>query len=335
MKNFIKKAKWLHVLFFTALFIGVVGCSSNADEKAGANNDNSDFTSVTIETKFGPVQIKQKPERVVALGWGDAETALALGVEPVGASDWLGFGGEGVGPWLKGAYNNPPTILGTMELDFEQIAALEPDLILDVRSSGDPERYKRLSEIAPTVGVPKGGDNYLTTYQQQVQMIAKALGKEEEGEKLLKDVENAFEEARKKYPQFSGKEVAVGAYTSQGWGAYVSGDIRVDFMKQIGFTNKKQIDDQSNGQFYIQVADENLELLDADLTVVLPIFVDKKEVTNNALYQKIPSVMDGRSIIIEGDYSNAFSAGTAPALIWAAEHLPPMFDQALNGGERK
>jgi iron complex transport system substrate-binding protein len=38
----------------------------------------------------------------VALGWSDAETALALGVQPVGASDWLAFGGEGVGPWAEG-----------------------------------------------------------------------------------------------------------------------------------------------------------------------------------------------------------------------------------------
>lgn len=323
--------------FFVVMIvaIGLAGCGSDTSEKSNNKSEKKtdDFTGTAIETKFGSIEIKEKPERIVALGWGDAETALALGIEPVGASDWLAFGGEGVGPWLKGAYENAPVILGTMELDYEQIASLEPDLILDVRSSGDQERYNRLSEIATTIGVPEGGDSYLTTSEQQVQMIAKALGKEKEGEQLLKDVEAAFEKAKEKYPQFTGKTAAVGAYTSEGWGAYVKGDSRVDFMTKLGFTNKKEIESLANGAFYIKVADEQLELLDADLTVILPIWVDTKEVTGNALYQKLPSVADGRSLIVDGDYANAFSAGTVPALLWAIDQLPDMFNKALEGGE--
>ena len=83
---------------------------------------------VTVATKFGPVTIEKQPTRVVALGWGDAETALALGVQPVGASDWLAFGGEGVGPWAAGRYDQAPKIIGTTEPSFEAIAALKPDL---------------------------------------------------------------------------------------------------------------------------------------------------------------------------------------------------------------
>ena len=41
-----------------------------------------------METKFGVVEVPEDAERIVALGWGDAETALALGVQPLGASDW-------------------------------------------------------------------------------------------------------------------------------------------------------------------------------------------------------------------------------------------------------
>jgi iron complex transport system substrate-binding protein len=335
MKKNLRLTKLLSFIMVILVSFGLVGCASETSEEPKTKSDNKteEFTSVTVDTKFGKIDIKEEPKRIVALGWGDAETALALGVEPVGASDWLAFGGEGVGPWLKGAYKTAPTILGTMELDYEQIASLEPDLILDVRSSGDQERFNRLSEIAPTIGVPEGGDNYLTTSTQQVQMIAKAIGKEPAGEQLLKDVDAAFEKAKGEYPQFAGKNVSVGAYSAEGWGAYVTGDARVDFMTKLGFTNKKEIENQANGNFYIKVADEQLELLDAELTVVLPIWVDTKEVTGNALYQKIPSVADGRVMIVEGDYGNAFSAGTVPALLWAIEQLPPMFDKALEGGE--
>ncbi|WP_054955363.1 iron-siderophore ABC transporter substrate-binding protein [Paenibacillus dakarensis] len=335
MKQHLRSTRLLSLIMIMIVAIGLAGCGSETSKESGGKSDNesNSFNGTSIETKFGNIEINKEPKRIVALGWGDAETALALGVEPVGASDWLAFGGEGVGPWLKGAYKTAPTILGTMELDYEQIASLEPDLILDVRSSGDQERYNRLSEIATTIGVPEGGDNYLTTYQQQVQIIAKALGKEAEGDQILKDIDSAFEKAKKEYPQFADKTVAVGAYTAEGWGAYVSGDARVDFMTKLGFKNKEEIEQQANGVFYVQVADEQLELLDADLTVVIPIWVDTKEITGNPLYQKIPSVAEGRSVIVEGDYSDAFSAGTAPALLWAIDQLPAMFDKALQGGE--
>ncbi|MFG0221325.1 ABC transporter substrate-binding protein, partial [Streptococcus suis] len=85
------------------------------------------------------------------------------------------------GPWAEKLYDTAPEIIATLEPDYEAIAALDPDLILDVKSSGEQQRYDRLSEIAPTVGPPKGGDNYLTSMDDQVTMISEALGKEDEG----------------------------------------------------------------------------------------------------------------------------------------------------------
>jgi iron complex transport system substrate-binding protein len=81
----------------------VAGCGAGDGESSGDAASSGSPASggafpVTVETAFGPVDIAEAPQRVVALGWSDAETALALGVQPVGASDWLGFGGEGVGP---------------------------------------------------------------------------------------------------------------------------------------------------------------------------------------------------------------------------------------------
>ena len=124
------------LLFLTA----VVSCGSGGDNGPGSEAPSDGSAAafpVTIDTEFGDVTVDSAPQRVVALGWGDAETALALGVSPVGASDWLAFGGDGVGPWAAGLYDAPPQIIGTREPSFEQVAALEPDLILDTKSSGD------------------------------------------------------------------------------------------------------------------------------------------------------------------------------------------------------
>lgn len=331
------KANKLHIYilytFITVAILSLIGCSSNSAENEEANNTSSEKSSIVIETKFGDVEITEKPERIVALGWGDAETVLSLGIEPIGASDWLAFGGDGAGPWLEDAYEDSPTMIGTMEPDYEQIAALEPDLILDVKSSGDEERYDRLSDIATTVGVPLDGDNYLTSAEEQVRMIAKALGKEAEGEALLKEVDAAFAGASENNPEFSDKTIVVAAYDANGFGAYVEGDARIDFATRLGFKTKDEIEELDNENFYISIADEQLEVLDADLTVILPIWIDPAEITSNELYQKIPSVADGRSIILDEDTSNAFSTGTIPAILWTIENLTPQLRDAIDNGK--
>lgn len=331
MSKSVKSPKLFGLIIAISVMLGLSACSEDKGEEPVKKTAGETFAAV--DTKFGQVEITEQPKRIVALGWGDAETVLSLGVEPVGASDWLAFGGDGVGPWLEDAYETSPTIIGTMELDYEQIAALEPDLILDVKSSGDEERYKRLSEITKTIGVPEGGENYLTSSEDQVRIIAEALGKVDEGEALLQKVDTAFEKVTKEYPEFASKTIVVGAYDSSGFGAYVEGDTRMDFATRLGFKSKDEIEEIDNENFYISVADEQLELLDADLTVILPIWIDPSEVTKNELFQRIPSVLDGRSIIFDADTSNAFSTGTVPALLWTIENLPPQFKEALESGE--
>src|SRR5690606_14896223 len=94
-------------LVVAAVLTGCGTTAPSADPSAGSSQggDEGAFPA-TIDTEFGPITVESQPIRVVALGWGDAEAALALGVEPVGASDWLAFGGNGVGPWATSLYTN-------------------------------------------------------------------------------------------------------------------------------------------------------------------------------------------------------------------------------------
>lgn len=310
----------------------LAGCASGSDSSTdSASSGSSDAAfPVSITTGLGTTTIESAPKRVVALGWGDAETALELGVQPVGASDWLAFGGDGVGPWLKGAYDKSPKIIQTLEPSYEDILKLNPDVILDVKSSGDKERYDKLSAIAPTVAIPKGGANYLASTEQQTTMIAKALGKESEGKKLLSGLDDAYAAARKAHPDFEGKTAVVGAYSSEGFGAYASTDSRSTFMRNLGFEIPKAIDEQAGKEFSVHLSDENLDLLDADLTLILPIYVDASEASSNKLFQKVPSVEAGHAIVFDDkDVSSAFSMGTTAAIEWALDKLPAQFEEKL------
>jgi iron complex transport system substrate-binding protein len=314
----------------------VAGCGSGDDGSAGESAASSSSSGsggafpVTVETAFGDVEIPEEPQRVVALGWSDAETALALGVQPVGASDWLAFGGEGVGPWAEGLYDEAPEIVETLEPSLEAIAALQPDLILDTRSPATQDRYDALSAIAPTVGQPEGVGPYLTTWQQQLDLVGQALAREEQAEELQAEVEQQFTEAAEAHPEFAGTEVAVGAYTSEGFGAYVRGDTRVDFMETLGFTNKPAIQDLAGESFFVSISEEQVPLLDAPLTVVFPIFVEASQITDNPLWQSLPAVQQGNALVLDDQtLVNAFSSGSALGTRYALENAVPLFAETL------
>jgi iron complex transport system substrate-binding protein len=309
----------------------LTGCSSTQADDSATAAESSDAFPVTVDTKFGEVTVEEEPLRVVALGWGDAETALALGVQPVGASDWLAFGGSGVGPWAEDLYDEAPEIIGTLEPSFEAIAALEPDLILDTKSSGDEERYDRLSEIATTIGVPEGGDSYLTTSAEQVELVSTALGRAEKGDELNAEVAAAFEAAAEAHPEFAGKTITVSAFTSEGWGAYIDGVDRVEFMKSLGFVQSPTIAGLTPDGFSVPISSEQLDLLEADVLITFPIWVDSTEVTDQPLYQAIPAVAEGRAILMDDKViSSAYSIGSTLARLYTIDKIVPLLEEAVN-----
>jgi iron complex transport system substrate-binding protein len=301
------------VVVLSALLLAACG--------GGGGGGDAEPTSsgVTVDTRFGPVTVEEQPTRVVALGWSDAETALALGVQPVGASDWLAFGGTGVGPWAEGLYQQPPTLLGTTEIDYEAVAALQPDLILNTRSDNDEKKHETLSKIAPTIGAPKDVIPYGTSWRQQVDLVAKALGKVSEGQKIIADLDAKFAANEK----FAGKTAVVGAHFDGKFGAYVSGDPRADFMKALGFTLREDVEDLASGTFYVDISTERLDLLTADLSVLFPIGGDATALKVNPLVPEKALILEDQNLV------NAFSSGSSLGTAYALDHAVPLFTTAL------
>ena len=317
--------------------LALTGCTGASSDHDGADPGAAQSGAAdakfpqTVETAFGDVTVKAAPKRIVALGWGDAETALALGYQPVGASDWLEFGGDGVGPWAEGLYDQSPKIIDTLEPSYEAIAALDPDLILDVKGSGESERNARLSEIAPTIGVPEDGKNYLTDQEEQVEMISTALGVPAKGDALLDEVDAAYEAAAKAHPEWDGKTVTAATKTSEGWGAYIEDSNRVETLERYGFEQNPQIETlplNAEG-FSVPISSEQLDKMEADLIVAFPIYIDTTEITDDAQWKKLKAVREGRSIVIDGDISAAYSLGSPQAALYTVEHLTPLLEQAL------
>ena len=298
----------------------VTGCSSAPAETAGP--------STPVETMFGVVEVPANPQRVVALGWGDAEAALALGVQPVAASDWQAYGGVGVGPSAADRYTTPPTVLGTLQVDPEAVAALDPDVILWTRSNNDQGLYETFSRIAPTVAPPPGTTRaYGTLYDEQTRLVAAALGRPEQGEELISGVERQFADVRAAHPGWAGEEVAVGVYNAGQFAAYVNGGARADFMADLGFTLKPEINELPAEAFSAPLGTENVSALDADLTVLFLLAATGDEVRANPLVQQLESTKAGRLLVLDDkSVSKSLSSGTVLGTRYAIETVVPLVE---------
>ncbi|NYH54789.1 iron complex transport system substrate-binding protein [Nocardiopsis arvandica] len=315
------------------LLLAACGGQTTGSASEGSDGAAAEGYPVTVETLYGDVTVEDEPANVVATGWSDAETALALGVQPVGVADWQGYGGMGVGPWAADLLDEEPVEVGTMEPNLEAIASLEPDVILDTRSDNSQERYDLLSPVAPVVGPPPGVEvTYGTTWQQQTRQVAQVLGEKEKAEEVIKDLEDRFARISEDNPEFADTTIAVGAYYDGQYGAYVPGDSRVDLLQDLGFQYKSEITEMADGAFYVDLSSEMVEVLDADLTVIFPIGGTAEFLHEDPVLQSIPSAEDGRLIILDDtELANAFSSGSSLGTSYALDGIVPLIQEALKG----
>jgi iron complex transport system substrate-binding protein len=125
-----------------------------------------------VQTVTGTVQVPKAPRRVVVLGTAELDSALTLGLVPVGAArpmldrtlaDYFPKG------WLDSVAQ--VGVIGDPDLDL--VARLQPDLIL-TNQAQDGGRYAKLAAIAPTVMTESTG----ASWKQDFQLHAQALNRQ-------------------------------------------------------------------------------------------------------------------------------------------------------------
>ncbi len=154
-----------------------------AGSEAASETTVTDTGPRTVEHAMGSTEVPAAPEKVVVLDSSMLDSAVALGVTPVGATE--GLAGAGLPPYLGEDVTDDVELVGLTESpNLEAIAALQPDLIIGakVRHEGI---YDQLSQIAPTVFSESSG----TDWQSQVRLTGDALNRADAAEELLSDFE--------------------------------------------------------------------------------------------------------------------------------------------------
>jgi iron complex transport system substrate-binding protein len=146
------------------LVAGLGACAQAGDPSAEAAG-----TTRAIATAFGDVTVPEAPKRVIALSEAALDTALALGVKPIGTT--ARRGGDAPPAYLTEA-TGIPVVATVSEPNLEEIVKAEPDLILAATGLAKAQ-YDKLAAVAPTV-VPEPG---LLNWEKQLGTYAAALGR--------------------------------------------------------------------------------------------------------------------------------------------------------------
>ncbi len=323
------------------LFTTAAACGSDDDSDAAGSDksasENSAFP-VTLAHKYGSTTVKSEPKRIVTVGLTDQDAVLALGKVPVGTTEWLGGYKGAIGPWAtdKLGSGKVPTVLkdtGTGP-QTEKIAALRPDLILAVYGGLTKDQYTTLSKFAPVVAQPEQYNDFGVPWQQQTEIIGKALGQEPEAKDLVKGVESDFATAAKDNPKFAGAD-AVMATPYEGTFVFGSQDSRSRVLTDLGFKLPTDLDKVIGDKFGANISKERTDLLDTDAIVWIVADRAKNEAKlhKNALYADLDVAKQGREVLVEesSDYGNSVSFVSVLSLPYMLERLVPQLAAAVDG----
>ncbi|WP_426310042.1 ABC transporter substrate-binding protein [Cellulosimicrobium sp. E-16] len=156
----------------------LAACSSGPVEPAPTATVDATAAGYAVEHARGTAELASAPQRVVTLEPVETDTAVALGVVPVGAAVLSVEAGV---PAYLGEDAQAIEVVGTVpEPSLEAVAALEPDLILGTESR-HADLYDQLAGIAPTVFMATQTD----PWQENVLLVGRALGRETDAQALL------------------------------------------------------------------------------------------------------------------------------------------------------
>lgn len=280
-----------------------------------------------IQHAMGITQVPIQPKRVVVLDTAALDSAISLGIKPVGTiffqrpPAYLGDKVQGID--VIGLDNNP---------NLEKVLSLKPDLILGNKISSE-RHYGKLSRSAPTVlteGSGRSGE-----WQKNFQLYAEAMGRSQAAKTLLQQYQQQAttlkQQIAKQYqPSPITSVVAtgnkqIGAYTRRSF----SGSVLVD----VGLARPPA--QENSERWAIQVSQENFPSLDGDVMFLIeasgiPNSLNLQSFKADPVFSQLNVVKQGRVYPVKAE---VWTAGRS--ILAANEILNDISQYLLNPGNKK
>ncbi|MCI3931439.1 ABC transporter substrate-binding protein [Streptomyces sp. AN091965] len=269
--------------------LALAGCGSSDDDKDSGSGDTH-----VVKTAMGDVKVPVAPERVVVLDTAELDSALTLGVKPVGATHTDAAGGF-PGYLPKGELAGVKDVGEMMNPNLEVIAGLEPDLILTSKIRHGA-KYDQLKQIAPTVMTETTG----YPWKENFRTHADALGKKAAAKKTVAAYDAHVKEvtaaiggpARAKATEVNVVRFVQGAdiriYGEQSYIATI--------LKDVGL-GRAPVSRKAKDGFSYDVSPEKIDLADTDVifrsTYGDPKKAKQTQTVNSGLWKNMKAVKSG------------------------------------------
>lgn len=297
-----------------------------------------------IDHAFGQSVIPQRPERVATVAWANHEVPLALGIVPVGfaAADFGDEDGDGLLPWVKARLDeleaDVPSLFDEGDgIDFEAVAASDPDVILAAYSGLSRSDYDMLSQIAPVVAYPEAP--WATDWREMIRLNAAGLGMASEGAALIGRLEARISETVAEHPSLSGKSAMFITHLDSTDLSvirfYSANDTRVKFFGDLGLSLPASVQAVTlPGQFSGETSAELIDQFDdVDIFVCYGSPDLRERLMADPLVAHMPAVANGAVVMLENDAVGTGANPTPLSIPWVLEDYANLLADAARAGE--
>ena len=315
----------LALLAAALLVLPLSACGALSDDDGGSDSGGADdpaFEAVTIDHAFGSTEITSKPEKVVALGWGSADAAIAMGVIPVAIEEQsYGANDNGLMPWIQTAVEEqggdlPDTLTTGESPAFQEIDEAQPDLILATYSGITEADYDKLAQIAPTVAYPD--QPWSTPWRDVITTTGTALGESEKADEVLADIDAEVQAAAEAHPEFQGVSIAAVAIDPSAFYVYTPATTRGCSSSRTSASPWRRASRSSRPRtpgFFYTLSTENDRPADLRRAAVVLTTTRRRPtaVAEDPTYQKMQQFQDGTVADVVGE-ANVSSVSPPTAL---------------------
>lgn len=304
------------------------------DEEESTPTPTSTPTTSTrrIKHKFGETEVPLNPQRVISVGWDEHDLILSFGVVPILQRDSWGEQPFATWPWAQAALGEaePATFMDDMPL--EQIAALEPDLIMATWAGIDEDMYGLLSAIAPTVAQHPDYDDWAAPWDVRAVQVGAVFGKEEEARAQVQAIGDRITAIRDAHPEWAGLQAVSATNPDAG---QLSVDMathsRGQLLKDFGFVLPEEIAALTEDGTFSFLSAEQINLLDRDLIVWVNGQDDPSNIVEFPLRETLAAVGEGREVYCDKVLTAAFSIQSLMSYNYLLDQLVPEIEAAVDG----
>ncbi|KAA6212388.1 iron-siderophore ABC transporter substrate-binding protein [Streptomyces albofaciens JCM 4342] len=293
----------------TALALALTACGGDQAGGSGKAKTGGAGKVTVTDATGAEVEVPAKPAKVVALSEMDLDSALALGVKPIGLT--AGRGQKGAPEYLAERAAGIPVVGAVTGPDIEKVLRAKPDVIL-AGQLADQKVLQQLKAIAPTV-VTIGKDK---DWKKALDLTGRALGKQNEAKSFVAGYDAKVAELKKKLGAHAGATVSVARYSAKGTAVMQQGVFISDVLKDLGFKRPGIQNERGQGHS-TPISDEDIRQIDADWLFIGTLAAKGKdadlfaELKDKPAYRQLGAVRDGHATEIDGSKWTSLGGGLA------------------------